>query len=202
MNFLAHIYFSGNHEKILVGNFMGDYVKGKDYLKYPEDIRKGILLHRQIDFYTDSHPVVRQSKKQIDEFYRKYAGIIIDIFYDYFLAINWLEYSPVPLSEFTEEVHDLLKKYYNVFPPGIRNWFPNFIRNNWLLSYSSIGGIESVLHRMSSRTSLPEYTRFAIDVLRKEQDGLQGEFSQFFADIRSFVDEKFGIKTGCPFEAA
>ena len=98
MNFLAHIYLSGTDEKILVGNFMGDYVKGRDYLKYPEDIRKGLLLHRQIDFYTDNHPIVKNSKKRIESVYRKYSGIIIDIFYDYFLATNWPDYSITPLD--------------------------------------------------------------------------------------------------------
>lgn len=202
MNFLAHIYLSGNHEKMLVGNFMGDYVKGRDYMKYPEDISNGIMLHRQIDFYTDCHPLVKQSKRRVEGQYRKYAGIIIDIFYDYFLCLNWLDYSSIPLSDFIEEVHNLLRKHYEVFPQGIRNWFPNFIRNNWLQSYSTIEGIESVLHRMSSRTSLPEFTDYAIDVLRKEEDELNREFTLFFADIRAFVGEKYGIKTGCPFEAA
>ncbi len=198
MNFLAHIYLSGNHEKILVGNFMGDYVKGKDYMNYPDEITKGILLHRRIDFFTDNHPIVKRSKRRIEEQYRKYAGIVIDIFYDYFLATNWLDYSSIPLPEFTSEVHGLLKKYYDIYPQGMRNWFPNFIQNNWLISYSTIEGIESVLHRMSIRTSLPDFTEFAIAVLRKEEESLNREFNDFFSDIREYVDEKFGIKTGVP----
>ncbi len=202
MNFLAHIYLSGTDEKILVGNFMGDYVKGRDYLKYPEDIRKGLLLHRQIDFYTDNHPIVKNSKKRIESVYRKYSGIIIDIFYDYFLATNWSDYCITPLDEFTSEVHDLLRKHYDILPPGIRIWFPNFIQDNWLISNSSIEGIENVLHRMSSRTSLPEFTDFAIKVLRTEESGMRQEFNEFFTCIRTYVDETFGIKTGCPFKAA
>ncbi len=202
MNFLAHIYLSGNHEKIMVGNFIGDYVKGTGYLKYPEEISRGILLHRSIDFYTDNHPLVRQSKKRIDARYRKYAGIVIDIFYDYFLASHWLEYSRIPLHEFTSEVYVLLNKHYDIFPSAVKSWFPTFIRNNGLMSCASVEGTQNVLHRMSGRTSLPEYTDYAIAVLKKERQGLEAEFHEFFACIREYVDERFGIKTGCPFEAA
>ncbi len=202
MNFLAHIYLSGTDEETIVGNFVGDYVKGNAYLNFPTGIRKGILLHREIDFFTDNHPMVRQSKKRVEECYRKYAGIVIDIFYDYLLASNWSDYSTIPLPVFISEVHELLRKYYDIFPQEIRNWFPDFISENWLLSYSTVEGIESVLHRMSGRTSLPEHTDFAIRVMREDEKGFLREFNAFFPVIRSYMAEKFGIKTGFPFEAA
>ncbi len=198
MNFLAHIYLSGNEEEIIVGNFMGDYVKGRDYLNYPEKIMKGLILHRNIDYFTDCHPVTRQSKKHVDQYYRKYAGIIIDIFYDFFLIQEWDSYCSMPLNEFVSNTFEVLKKYYATFPQGIKNWFPNFIRNNWLMSYSTEDGIEAVLHRMASRTSLPDFTEFAIDILRREHKILKQEFNQFFPSIREYVHNEFGIQTGCP----
>ncbi len=202
MNFLAHIYLSGSNENIIVGNFMGDYVKGKEYLKYPEEIRKGILLHREIDYYTDTHPVVRQSKKRIESYYRKYAGIVIDIFYDYFLSSNWAEYNSSSLPDFTNGIHAVLSRNREIFPTNMRDWFPNFLKDKWLVSYSSIDGIEDVLHRMSCRTSLPDYTGYAIEVLREEEQELHEEFNEFFPCIRAHVEAKFGIKTGYPFPAA
>lgn len=197
MNFLAHIYLSGNHEEILVGNFIGDYVKGKKYLNYPEEVSRGIMLHRKIDEYTDKHPVTRLSRNHIIEYYRKYSGIVIDILYDYLLASNWDIYCNVPLPHYVNKVFSLLKKHYELFPPGIKNWFPNFIRNNWLMSYSTLGGIETVLHRMSSRTSLPEYTDEAMTIFEKNLDEFNQEFNEFFPDIKEFVRVNYGISTGC-----
>lgn len=196
MNFLAHIYLSGDNEEIIVGNFMGDYVKGNNYLDYPEGISRGIMLHRKIDFYTDQHPVTRKSRNHIIEYYRKYSGIVIDILYDYLLANNWEKYSDVPLPVYVNNVFQILKKHYDIFPQGIKNWFPNFIRNNWLMSYSTLGGVETVLHRMSSRTSLPEYTDNAMEIFEKRMKELNREFNEFFPDIRNYVHLNHGIETG------
>lgn len=198
MNFLAHLYLSGNHEEIMVGNFIGDYVKGKEYLYYPEKIRKGIMLHRYIDSYTDSHPVTKLSRAHVSEKYGKYSGIVTDIFYDYFLSSSWEVYSTVELNTYVDYVFSTLKKHYYDYPQGIKNWFPNFIRNNWLLKYSSIEGIEEVLHRMSSRTSLPDYSTFAVGILREREVEMRNEFLMFFDDIRIFVENEHGIITGPP----
>ncbi|MCB9013312.1 MAG: DUF479 domain-containing protein [Bacteroidales bacterium] len=198
MNFLAHLYLSGDHEEIMVGNFIGDYVKGKEYLYYPEPIRKGIMLHRYIDSYTDSHPITRKSKSHISERYGKYSGIVTDIFYDYFLSSSWENYSSISLQEFVDYSFSTLKKHYYDFPQGIKNWFPNFIRNNWLMSYSSPEGIENVLYRMASRTSLPEHSAYAVQVLREKENEMRNEFIEFFEDIRDFVEKEHGISTGLP----
>lgn len=196
MNFLAHIYLSGNNEKVLVGNFMGDYVKGRNYIQYPEEIRRGILIHRKIDYYTDNHPVTKKSKLHLSEQYSKYSGIVIDIFYDYLLTVSWQRYCDIPLQVFVDRVFHLLRNNYDIFPQGIKNLFPNFIRNNWLIAYSTIEGIETVLQRMSSRTSLPEHTEFAIDSLRERQDEYLKEFNSFFPDIKNYILKEFGIETG------
>lgn len=102
MNFLAHIYLSGNNEMITIGNFMADGIRGETYKKYPVDIQKGILLHREIDTFTDAHPIVRQSTKRLHKNYGHYSGVIVDILYDHFLAKNWSAYSPVLLNSFVE----------------------------------------------------------------------------------------------------
>ena len=104
MNFLAHAYLSGNNDGILLGNFVADSIKGKQYLDYPSDVGKGILLHRKIDYYTDSHKVFRDSKKRLSAKYGIFSGIIIDIFYDHFLARNWDDYSEVKLKSFVKKI--------------------------------------------------------------------------------------------------
>lgn len=196
MNFLAHIYLSGNDENILVGNFMGDYVKGKNYLYYHREVQKGILLHREIDYYTDTHPVTAESRAHLNEHYRKYSGIVIDIFYDYLLTQSWDNYCTMPLPEFVDRIFRVLRDNYHVFPQRIKNWFPNFLRNNWLLAYTTVDGIEDVLHRMSSRTSLPELTVHAIKSLREHKQEYMDEFNRFFPDIRKYILEDHGIQTG------
>lgn len=198
MNFLAHLYLSGNNEGVLIGNFIGDYVKGKEYLYYPEEIRQGIILHRYIDNFTDKHPIAKKSCKRLSSKYNKYSGIIVDIFYDYILASEWNLHHKSPLEVYVEEVYTILKKHYFTLPPGIKTWFPTFLRHNWLVTYAKIEGIETVLQRMSSRTSLPEHTEFAIKVLKEQEDEIRKEFNDFFLLIKEYIIKEHGIIPGEP----
>src|SRR5690606_7271733 len=116
MNFLAHIYLSGENPLIKVANFMADSIRGKKYLNYSSDIQKGILLHREIDTFTDAHPTVRKSTKKLHANYGHYSGVIVDIFYDHFLAKNWKDYSKIPLDVYVDEFYDLLGEHYEILP--------------------------------------------------------------------------------------
>ncbi|NJO69419.1 MAG: DUF479 domain-containing protein, partial [Bacteroidetes bacterium] len=134
MNFLAHIYLSGDNDEIKVGNFVADWIKGQDFKRYSPEIQKGILLHRSIDSFTDNHPTIRKSKSRLSNNYGKYAGIIIDIFYDHFLASNWNTFSKTPLPVYAQEVYRLLEKYIDSFPLGIREFIPRFMERRWMES--------------------------------------------------------------------
>jgi acyl carrier protein phosphodiesterase len=194
LNYLAHIYLSGTNEEILVGNFIGDYVKGFELTRYTDLVRKGIILHRHIDSFTDTNIIVKRSKSRIAEKYHKYSGIIIDIFYDHFLVLSWPAFSALPINDFVFNVHGVLSRYIDTLPEGVKLFLPSFIKNNWIQKYSTIEGIEDVLHRMSSRTSLPEETDFAIRVLSDEYSKFESEFSAFFPSLISYVSRSFGIK--------
>jgi acyl carrier protein phosphodiesterase len=194
VNFLAHTYLSGGNEEIIVGNFMGDYVKGKNYLLFPEQVKKGILIHRDIDSFTDMHEVTRRSKQRLASRYHKYAGIIIDIFYDHFLASLWDSYSTLPLSDFVIRTYDLLKRNYKVLPDSIKRWLPTFLENNWMMAYTTVEGIELVLERMSANTSLPDHSAFAVEVLRNEYSVFMEDFLEFFPTIVEFLEEKYEIE--------
>ena len=194
MNFLAHTFLSGDMTDIIIGNFIGDFVKGNRYLKYPEEIRYGILLHRYIDSFTDSHPVVQQSKSRFAPFYHKYAGIIVDILYDHFLSANWDNISSVSLPEMTKRTYDILHEHYDLLPPGAQRIVPSFIFHRWLEAYHTTEGFELVLERMSQRTSLPEKTRDAMEVLKKHYYDFQAEFYEFFPEIVYYVTDSFDIK--------
>ncbi|MBA7692229.1 Acyl carrier protein phosphodiesterase [subsurface metagenome] len=177
----------------MIGNFIGDYIKGQDYNKYPALIKKGILLHRRIDSYTDKHKIICQSKNYFILRYKKYSGIIIDILYDHFLANNWDKFAAQPLDDFKENVFDCLKRNYSVLPERVQFFIPSFIKNDWISVYKSVEGIIAVLNRMSMRTTLPDESEFAREVLRKYYVQLQSEFLIFFPEIIKYVVKKHGV---------
>src|SRR5689334_7104563 len=111
MNFLAHLHLSGDNEEIKIGNFIADFVKGKNYDDFPAGIRQGIIIHRHIDYFTDTHPVVSESKQRLYATYHKYAAVIVDIFYDHYLATRWEQYSNISLVDFASEFYFMVKKY-------------------------------------------------------------------------------------------
>jgi acyl carrier protein phosphodiesterase len=189
MNFLAHIYLSGNSDEIRLGNFIGDYVKGKDYKNYPDEVRKGIILHRKIDTFTDAHPIVRNHKTFFYSQYHKYAGIITDIIYDHFLAQEWHMFSEVMFKEYIQNTYEWLQNNIDKMPLEMKKFVPNFIRNNWLQSYYSIEGIQSVLIGMSKGTSLPAEYEFAIYILRKHYAEFKKDFLVYFPLLIEHVEK-------------
>ncbi len=190
MNFLAHIYLSGNNEDVILGNFIADAIKGKKYLKYPPEVQKGILLHRAIDSYTDSHPLVKASSAKLHKNYSHYSGVIVDIYYDHFLASHWEEYSDIPLENFVANFYKLLQKRFDLLPATIQNFLPYMVSENWLLSYASIEGISRILYQMNIRTkNIVQMDRAAND-LQEHYEELLGEFKAFFPQLESFSVKK------------
>jgi len=134
MNYLAHIYLSGESDLVTIGNFMADGIKGKDYKKHSKEVQIGILLHRHIDTFTDAHKTVRKSTKRLHSKYSHYSGIIVDILYDHFLAKNWNKYSVVPLDEYVDSFYDSLEKNHSLLPARIQKMIPFMMADNWLLN--------------------------------------------------------------------
>jgi acyl carrier protein phosphodiesterase len=193
MNYLAHIFLSGIEETVLIGNFIGDYVKGKDYVRYPDSIRKGIVLHRRIDSFTDTHKIVSQSKRYFAPEYHKWAGIVTDILYDHYLILHWDKFCPVSLDEYKEDIFDVLQKYYPVLPERVKYFVPSFIQNDWINTYSTPEGIVNVLYSMSLRTPLPDKSQFAAEVIKKYYIQLDSEFMTFFIDLLKYVVSNFQV---------
>jgi len=194
MNVLAHIYLSGDSDEIIIGNYIGDYVKGRDYLKYPEQVRRGIILHRNIDAFTDSHPVVHRSKIPFIKKYHKYAGVVIDILYDHFLTREWDIYSTRPLESYTYQFYRAMVNNYDILPEKVRDRMPFFIINNWIESYRTNAGLRKVFNALSKRTSLPHETRYAIKTLKKNYYSLSDDFMEFFPQLIEYVENDFGIQ--------
>ncbi|MFD1316311.1 acyl carrier protein phosphodiesterase [Namhaeicola litoreus] len=190
MNFLAHIYLSDNNENIQLGNFFADSVKGKKYLNYPDEIQKGILLHRFIDSYTDDHPQVRISKRRLDPKYGLYKGIIIDIFYDHFLAINWTDFCRQSLHEFSELFYQNLERNFDILPENTKRMVPYLVEQSWLESYATFEGIENVLKGMNRRTQLRSQMDLAISDLQLSYEELETDFHIFFPELMESSKEK------------
>lgn len=180
MNYLAHLYLSGNDPELIAGNFIADGIRGNQIAIYPSGIIKGIKLHRFIDSYTDTHPVVEKSKARLRPEYRKYAGVIVDIYYDHFLAVNWNNFSEVPLNEYLEYIYNLLWKHYPIFPVKMKAVLPRMINQNWLLNYKEEEGIKFALLGLSRRSSFPSKMELASKDLRKHYAAFEEEFSIFF----------------------
>lgn len=189
MNFLAHIYLSGDDDLIKIGNFMADGIRGNDYLEYPEKIQKGVVLHRAIDTFTDAHPVWRKSKHRLHERYGHYSGVIIDILYDHFLAKNWNQYSNEDLEEYVALFYQSLKDNYNVLSKKTKNLLPYMIDGNWLVSYATIAGIEQILFQMDYRTKHRVHMQNAIEELQEFYTEFEQEFTLFFNDLIKMVED-------------
>lgn len=190
VNFLAHIYLSNDEDLLTIGNFMADGIKGKKYLNYPEDIQRGILLHRWIDSYTDSHPIVKQSTKRLHHKYGHYSGVIVDIFYDHFLAHNWQDYHQTPLDKYVSNFYKLLEENYDLLSPRIQKMMIPMMEQNWLLSYATLEGIETVLYNMNIRTKRRVPMDEAVQDLQEHYGAFQDEFETFFEELRAFAKVK------------
>lgn len=190
MNFLAHIYLSGDNEGVTIGNFIADGIKGKQYLKFPPDIMKGILLHRAIDSYTDSHPIVRQSTAKLHENYGHYSGVIVDILYDHFLAKNWSTYCSQPLDEYVAEFYETLHSNFEILPTRIKRMMPYMIADNWLLSYATIPGISKILAQMNVRTKNISKMNLATVELELYYEAFESEFTAFFEQLIDYSNNK------------
>lgn len=193
MNFLAHLYLSKNNKNILIGNFIADAVKGKRHADYSKEIQAGILLHREIDNYTDMHQIVRKSKRRLHERYNHYDGVIIDILYDHFLAKNWNDYSEIPLDVYANSVYSFLQENKEKFPDKIQHILPYMIEYNWLVAYASLEGIERILQGMNMRTKGISKMDLAIDDLKLFYTEFENDFTQFFKELEKFTEEKTTI---------
>lgn len=190
MNFLAHLYLSGDHPPVMVGNFIGDFVKGRELAAVlGPGVAAGVELHRAIDEFTDRHPVVKESKNRLRPKYRHYAGVITDIFYDHYLAVRWDEYHSEALESYASRAYQLVIDHDAVLPERVKQMLPFMMRGNWLLNYARLEGIERALSGMSRRTSFESRMDESIDELRTYYDDFDREFQLFFPELKDFSEQ-------------
>jgi acyl carrier protein phosphodiesterase len=198
MNYLAHIYLSGDSEEIILGNFIADFVKGNKYLNYPEQVAYGIRLHRSIDLFTDQHELVKESINILKPGYGRYAGIVTDVFFDHFLAANWNRYSEHTLRQFSKHAHAVFLSNFLLLPFRVKQFLPFLIQHKRLESYAHRENMYPVLEIMSRRTSLPANSEWAMQILNQEYDQFEALFHCFFAELIEYVETDFGVKISRP----
>ncbi len=192
MNFLAHLYLSGDDDELIIGNFIADMVKGEKINGYSQGIVSGVLLHRQIDLFTDKHPVVKQSKDRLRKRYRLFAGVIVDMYYDHFLAKNWPDYSNHSLRDYSGKAYELLQRHESILPERARFILPFMVENNWLVNYASPENMSRYFGGMARRTTYPSGMENAVEDLLQHYQFFEKEFRTFFPELIDFV-EKQGV---------
>ncbi|MBE7691110.1 acyl carrier protein phosphodiesterase [Tenacibaculum piscium] len=186
MNLLSHLYLSGNNTQLMIRNFIADHIKGTKISHFKHHIQKGIILHRQIDTYTDAHQIVRKSKRRLHERYGHYDGVIIDVFYDHFLAKNWTMYSEIPLDIYVNSVYQLLHKNKAILPEKTQKLLPSMIQYDWLYNYQFTNGIQEVLNSINKRTEGRSKMNLASEDLTIHYKLFEEDFNLFFEDLRAF----------------
>ena len=192
MNYLAHAFLSFNDEKILLGNLLGDFIKGRKALdKLPLNIQQGIILHRKIDTFTDNHKVVKQSIKRLKPTQNRYASVVSDVFYDYFLSKNWKKYATIEIQDFANQTYKYLENNYEFMAERPLRIYKKMIAANWLIDYKSYDKIDFVMGKLSERIKYPNNLQNAIQDLKEHEAALDEDFNQFFPELLAYTKKEY-----------
>jgi acyl carrier protein phosphodiesterase len=187
MNYLAHLYLAPPGDDGLLGSLMGDFVKGPLAGRYPPAIAHALVLHRRIDAFTDAHERVRASRARVSAPRRRFAGIMVDLFYDHFLARHWSQYSDQDLHAFAGRVYALLAARVDILPDRLRDIAGRMRAHDWLTSYRLVDNIHIALDRMSFRLKRQNRLAGAADELEAHYQGFEADFRAFFPELTRFA---------------
>ena len=196
MNFLLHLHVSGSDPNVMVGNFMGDFVKGVVGEQYPAGIREGLQLHRQIDSFAQKHLLFQRSRSRLEPSLRLYRGVMVDLFYDHFLAVEWDSWSVEPFDAWLDRVRNIIKSHRSLLPERLQELVPVCF-DELLPSYRHIEGVGRALARMSRRVGRPNPLADGAGELVRNYDGLREDFRGFVPSLELFASEKLGSR-GAP----
>lgn len=187
MNFLAHALLAGDHPALIVGGVIGDWIKGPLPGVLPDDLARGVALHRAIDSYVESQPAFCRSRSRISAQRRRYAGVIVDVIYDHLLAHHWTAIHHQPLDEYCAEVYRLIRDRMGDLPASSHPALAMMEREDWLTSYAHIDGIADVLARMSRRARRPNPLANGEQEFLADVDGYTGDFYAWLEDTKAYA---------------
>ena len=191
MNYLAHACLSFHQPEILVGNMISDFVKGKKKENYPDLIQKGIMLHRAIDAFTDTHEATRQAKRFFSPYYRLYAGAFVDVVYDHFLANDNSEFNDRQLMDFSQETYTLLNRVTVQLPVPFAAMLPYMKKQNWLYNYRYKWGIQNSFGGLVHRAAYLTESAPAFEVFENHYHELHECYAAFFLDVKQMAWRHF-----------
>lgn len=190
MNHLAHARLAGPDPLDVAANLMGDFVRGRLKDRFPPRVKAGIRLHRAVDAYTDAHPVHRQSRTRLAPPFRRYAPILVDIYYDHFLACHFQRFHDQPVEEFSSGVYDALERHRDILPVTLRRLAPIWRHRDLLAAYADVAVIDEVLVGISKRLTRDNPVHRGGGCLREHYQGFEADFLAFFPDLLGFAREK------------
>ncbi|MCF4998649.1 DUF479 domain-containing protein [Pseudomonas syringae] len=193
MNYLAHLHLGGQRPGQLLGSLYGDFVKGRLQGQYEPEIESAIVLHRRIDVFTDRHPLVDVALARFSDTRRRYAGIVLDVFFDHCLARDWRLYADRPLAQFTSDVYQALTNERQL-PERLAKIAPHMVANDWLGSYQEFEVLEQVLRGISRRLTRPEELAGAMQELRRLYEPLSEDFALFYPQLQDFAQNAAPLK--------
>jgi acyl carrier protein phosphodiesterase len=186
MNVLAHLLCSPGSPDFLLGNVIADLVRGRIEGRLPAGVIEGIRHHRKLDSFTDGHESFLASRRLISAQRRRYAGIIVDVVYDHFLALDWERYSAVGMDEFVERTYELLRRHDERIPDEARMVIMRMINEDWLRSYRTVEGMDRTFRRMSARLAWENPLGTAVEELEANAGALRRHFRRFFAELLAY----------------
>ncbi|HTB52121.1 MAG TPA: ACP phosphodiesterase [Ferruginibacter sp.] len=192
MNLLAHAYLSFDQPEMLIGNMINDYVKGKKQFDYPHAVHKGMVLHRSIDDFTDTHPVTKQLKSFFKDDYRLYAGAFGDVAYDHFLANDTNQFADdEALKVFSTKVYKVLDDNFDLLPLPFQGMIPYMKKENWLYNYKSQQGIKNSFAGLVRRAAYLTDSDTAFDIFNRHYADIKICYDEFFPQLKLYAAEQF-----------
>ena len=187
MNWLSHLYLSEPNPAFRIGNLLPDLAPISALSGLPAEFRRGMEQHRRIDAFTDSHAIFRRSISRVGPEFRRYGGILVDIFYDHFLTREWPALCAVPLEQFAGEVYDSFERHRHEIPPEAYGHLEHMKSANWLCAYGDVDGVALTLRRISERLRKPVPLANAVPIFAIDYAGFRDDFAAFFPELRSHV---------------
>jgi acyl carrier protein phosphodiesterase len=191
MNWLAHLLLSEPTPEFRLGGILPDLVSAPLLAEMPPEFQRGIQRHRQIDAFTDSHAIFRRSVQRLNPPFRRFGGILVDVFYDHFLSRDWQSFSVTPLPEFVSEFYASFDRFRADIPPDAYARLQQMRTGNWLCSYGDVPGVAAALHRISARLRRPIDLGASISVLELDYDAFHADFAGFFPELIAHVMPNF-----------
>lgn len=183
MNFLAHMFLTQGDKELTVGNYVADFIRNRDLVLFSDRVVQGIMLHRHIDHYTDTHPEVLKSTRTLRSRHKKYAPVVIDVFYDYILSKNWDRFSELDMRSFADKIYMHLNEYSEEFPIHLQDITTRMIADDFLLQYGTQAGIEKTFRRIGRRAKFQSNFNTAFEDLVLGYEELNDGFLKFFPDL-------------------